>query len=182
MNSGLGDFHEESFNKDGMSIALTGEDRFSDSSPACTLTIYPSSEFDMVYSTRNPLVSSIGAVLAIVVTSACFVVYDRLVNRDVRLKKKMFVAGWNHRKRYEKRMRRSENERSVDEDEHVESADLKWAIPTRGNFSEFASREQDPRNPKDDFFSQEPPMQSVVVQYSTKTCSRSHLLLMAPLG
>ena len=135
-NSGLGDFHEEAFTKDGMSIALTGDDEFAESSPTYQLTIYPSSEFNMVYSTRNPVVSSIGAVLAILVTSACFIVYDCLVNRDLRLKKQMFVAGWNHRKRYEEGMRRSENERSGNEQEDIE-------------MSGFGLREQDPRNRKE---------------------------------
>ena len=63
--------------------------------------------------------SGIGAVLVILLTSVCFVAYDCLVNRDIRLKKQMFVAGWEHRKRYEEGLRRSGG---VEQDDDAEKA------------------------------------------------------------
>lgn len=87
--------------EDGVSIVLTGEGHFSDASPPYKLTISKTQEFNQVYATQNPLYAAVGAVLAILLTSMGFFAYDKLVNRDIRLKKQMFLTGWLHRKRFE---------------------------------------------------------------------------------
>ena len=80
---------------------LTGDGLFSDTSASYKLTLYSSDEFKEVYRTKNPRVATIGAVLAIFGTSLFFVLYGYLVDRDLLLKRQLFIAGWNHRKRYE---------------------------------------------------------------------------------
>ena len=87
--------------EEGKSIVLTGEGHFAESSPPYKMTITHTEEFDEVYATNNPLYAALVAILAIVLTSLGFVAYDKLVNRDIRLKKQMFLTGWLHRKRFE---------------------------------------------------------------------------------
>lgn len=98
---------------------MTGESLFSDTSPSYKLTLYPSDEFNETYGTHNPMISAIGAVLAIVLTSFCFWAYDHSVNRDLVLKKQMFLAGWNHRKRYEEEGRDAGDDGPDEEEQRV---------------------------------------------------------------
>ena len=86
---------------EGKNIVLTGEGHFYEESPPYKLTISHTDEFNQVYATNNPTYAAVGAVLAILLTSLGFFAYDKLVNRDIRLKKQMFLTGWLHRKRYE---------------------------------------------------------------------------------
>lgn len=65
------------------------------------MTISHTKEFSQVYATSNPMYAAVGAILAILLTSVGFVAYDKLVNRDIRLKKNLFLSGWNQRKIYE---------------------------------------------------------------------------------
>ena len=117
--------HESEFQTDdAISMTLTGKGLFSDSSPSYSLTLYPSKEFNNVYATKNPIIATVGSLVAILITSICFFGYDCMVNRDLRIKKQMFVAGWNHRKRYEEERRRAEG---GDKDEEAEDEDADTA-------------------------------------------------------
>ena len=109
VHSGIGDLHETKFHSQAISIVLTGEGLFSATSPSYTLTLYPSQEFNDFFRTKNPIIATIGSIVAILITSVCFFSYDCMVNRDLRMKKQMFVAGWNHRKRFEAEKRKEED-------------------------------------------------------------------------
>jgi hypothetical protein len=113
------DLHERDFNNDGVSIVLTVGGWFSESSATYKLTIFPSNDFRQVYRTPNPVIASLAAAVAILLTSCCFLAYDFLVSRDSRMKKQMFVAGWNHRKRAERAER---EERGYDEEAVVDDS------------------------------------------------------------
>jgi hypothetical protein len=56
----------------------------SDDSPEYYLTIYPSDDFFTVFSTQNPRLAMMGAVLIIVFTSLFFFGYDALVAKEMR--------------------------------------------------------------------------------------------------
>mmetsp|Transcript_10223 Transcript_10223/g.24569 ORF Transcript_10223/g.24569 Transcript_10223/m.24569 type:complete len:1147 (-) Transcript_10223:95-3535(-) len=97
-----GDFHDPAYDSYKRATVLTdvlkfgpGEgdsaiedygdgDYFSDESPEYYLTIYPTDDFFVVFSTKNPRLAMIGAVLCIVVTSLLFFGYDALVTKEMR--------------------------------------------------------------------------------------------------
>ena len=98
-----GDFHDPAYDSYKRSTVLTNvlkvgpgegrnpiedyeddDDYFSDESPDYYLSIYPSDDFFVVFSTKNPRLAMIGAVLCIVFTSLFFFGYDALVTKEMR--------------------------------------------------------------------------------------------------
>ena len=57
-----------------------------------TLSIYPNEELFETYSTKNPMLATIGAVVAILLTSLMFILYDYCVRRDISDKKNLLDA------------------------------------------------------------------------------------------
>jgi len=76
-------------------MSLTGTGLFTDSSASYVLTLYPAPEFINNYSTKNPIIATVGAVLIIVFTSAAFLLYDALVRKEVNDKKVVLEAKRN---------------------------------------------------------------------------------------
>ena len=88
---GEGDLHDRKFHKYGKSTRLT-EDLFSSSSASYKLTLYPTSqEFDS-YSTANPTIATVGAVLIILMTSMLFFLYDMAVHKEFDAKSELLEA------------------------------------------------------------------------------------------
>jgi len=80
---GVGDLHDVTFDRYAERITLTGEGQFTDDSAVYTLTLYPTKELFSVYSTQNPVLATVGAVLIIFITSLAFLVYDALVRWEI---------------------------------------------------------------------------------------------------
>ena len=89
---GEGDLHDHQFSQFRASIPLTDSDSFSDSSVTYIMTFYPSSDFFESYSTRNPLLATIGAVCIIIFTSLAFFLYDALVRQEFHNKQVILEA------------------------------------------------------------------------------------------
>jgi hypothetical protein len=92
-----GDFHDPAYNSYQRTTVLTdllkcgnlssthgNHDGLSDDSPDYYLTIYPNDDFFVVFSTRNPRLAMMGAILIIVFTSLLFFGYDALVTIEMR--------------------------------------------------------------------------------------------------
>lgn len=87
-----GDSHDPKYDAWGESKSLTKScnnvttsghrEYFSNSSASHTLRLYPSDEFVQNYSTQNPIISTAGAVLVVLLTSLAFLVYDALVRKE----------------------------------------------------------------------------------------------------
>jgi signal transduction histidine kinase/CheY-like chemotaxis protein len=99
---GEGDLHDDNYNDFRRSIKLSGTEFYNDASALYTLSLYPSHTLYEVYSTRNPIVSTIGAVCIIIFTSILFILYDSCVRREFSTKddlldsKRRFVRFVSH--------------------------------------------------------------------------------------
>ncbi|CAJ1947755.1 unnamed protein product [Cylindrotheca closterium] len=94
---GEGDLHDTEYNDFRQETNLESKDRgnlnfFGEASVSYTLVLYPSEEFFDSFSTANPMLSSIGVVMILVVTSALFVMYDVLIRREYLVKKDLVEA------------------------------------------------------------------------------------------
>lgn len=78
---GTGDLHDSNFDSYAVSSAL-GEDTTAAMSTEFTITIYPTEEYFESYTTRNPIVASIGAVCVMLLTSVLFFGYDYFVQKE----------------------------------------------------------------------------------------------------
>jgi len=79
--SGLGDLHDEEFNKYAHRVDMLHEVNLHGLS-AVKLTIYPSSDFINVYRTNTPLITSIGGAALILFCSLVFLAYDLTVHSE----------------------------------------------------------------------------------------------------
>lgn len=89
---GEGDLHETKFDSFATSLDITSKDLFDLASEHYTVTLYPTQELYDVYSTRNPMIATIGSVFIIVFTSLLFLVYDIFVRREFNAKKELLDA------------------------------------------------------------------------------------------
>jgi signal transduction histidine kinase/CheY-like chemotaxis protein len=89
---GEGDHHLEKFDDYALELELTPMNLFANSSASYTMTVYPTEELYEVYSTRNPAMASMGAVVTIVFTSVLFLLYDLFVRREFNAKQQLLEA------------------------------------------------------------------------------------------
>jgi signal transduction histidine kinase len=90
--SGDGDLHDARFSEYGRTITLAGTVLSGASSRQYHLTLYPTEDFFEVYSTGNPTVATLGAVMIVVVTSLVFFLYDYVVRREFSAKQHLLQA------------------------------------------------------------------------------------------
>jgi signal transduction histidine kinase len=92
--SGDGDLHDTRFSEHGRAVILAGTALSGASSMQhhYHLTLYPTEDFFEVYSTDNPMVATLGAVLIVVVTSLLFFLYDYVVRREFSAKQHLLQA------------------------------------------------------------------------------------------
>jgi signal transduction histidine kinase/CheY-like chemotaxis protein len=90
--SGEGDFHDTRFSEYGRTITLAGTVLSGASSRQYDLTLYPTEDFFEVYSTDNPMIAMLGAVLIVFVTSLIFFVYDFVVRREFSANQELLEA------------------------------------------------------------------------------------------
>ena len=93
-NRGEGDLHDRDYGTYESSIGLTemNSELFSNASAHYTLHLYPTDEFFDVYSTDNPAIASVGAVLIILFTSLLFYFYDFNVQEEFIAKDDLLAA------------------------------------------------------------------------------------------
>lgn len=84
--------HDNDYDSVGESIILTDDGLFTNTSATYTLTLYPTSAFFEVYSTRNPVIATVGAVCIIIFTSISFLLYDTIVRKEVHNKEAVLEA------------------------------------------------------------------------------------------
>lgn len=93
---GEGDHHDPNYNKFGRSAILASPEggalKLNNFTHTYTLALYPNERLYDAYSTNNPMVATIGAVLAIFFTSLLFFAYDFFVRRDISAKKHLLDA------------------------------------------------------------------------------------------
>jgi hypothetical protein len=89
---GEGDKHDPEFSGYGQTIELNSPGLFGDDSACYSLTLYPSEELFQVYSTKNPVVATVGSVCIIVFTSLLFFIYDFFVRQEFHNKKTALKA------------------------------------------------------------------------------------------
>lgn len=89
---GKGDLHDARYDAFGRSVLLTDDGLFNEESARFTITFYPTRLFFEGFNTRNPMVSSIGAVCVIIFTSLLFVLYDFLVRQQLNENKTILEA------------------------------------------------------------------------------------------
>jgi signal transduction histidine kinase/CheY-like chemotaxis protein len=89
---GKGDLHDAACNDYSHETILTHRDLFGPSSVPYTIAFYPTEQFFESYETANPMLASIGSVVAILVTSVMFLLYDTLVRREFFAKRDLLEA------------------------------------------------------------------------------------------
>jgi hypothetical protein len=90
---GKGDLHNTKYSGFEQSICLTCGDVFNEEfSAQYTMKMYPTEDFFEIYSTNNPRVATIGAILIIVFTSCLFILYDYFVRREFQSKQDLLKA------------------------------------------------------------------------------------------
>jgi signal transduction histidine kinase/CheY-like chemotaxis protein len=89
---GEGDHHLEKFDSYAVELEMTPMNLFANSSVSYTMTLYPTEDLYKVYSTRNPAMASMGAVLVIAFTSFLFLLYDQFVQREFNAKSDLLEA------------------------------------------------------------------------------------------
>ena len=79
---------------EGQVLELTTADLFASDpdAPIYTLTLYPSPEFYDAYTTRNPVLATIGSVCTILLMALFFFVYDSTVRKEFLAKKDLLEA------------------------------------------------------------------------------------------
>lgn len=89
---GKGDLHDGDFDDDVQEIILTPSSLFGSASVFYTLSLYPTDAYFASNETSNPLIAAGGSVLLIMLTSAMFMLYDKLVRRDFYVKRDLLEA------------------------------------------------------------------------------------------
>jgi signal transduction histidine kinase/ActR/RegA family two-component response regulator len=91
---GEGDHHDPRYNEFGRSAILASSEEgwLNNYTDTYTLSIYPNERLYDAYSTNNPMVATIGAVLIILFTSLLFFAYDHFVRKDMTAKKHLLDA------------------------------------------------------------------------------------------
>lgn len=84
--------HDTRFSEYGRTITLEDTVLSGVSSRQYDLTVYPTEDFFAVYSTDNPMIATVGAVLIVVVTSLIFFLYDFVVRREFSAKQQLLQA------------------------------------------------------------------------------------------
>jgi len=92
---GEGDLHDTNYDDFELSIVLTPDGLFSNSSAVYELFIYPNDSFFIHYSTSNPTLAMIGIFLTILLTSLFFFLYDSCVRSDINAKHDLLQAKRN---------------------------------------------------------------------------------------
>jgi len=92
---GEGDLHDTDYDDFELSIVLTPDGLFSNSSAVYELFIYPNDSFFIHYSTSNPTLAMIGIFLTILLTSLFFFLYDSCVRSDIHAKHDLLQAKRN---------------------------------------------------------------------------------------
>jgi signal transduction histidine kinase/CheY-like chemotaxis protein len=89
-----GDHHDPRYNKFGRSAILACSEGggLNNFTQTYTLSIYPNERLYEAYSTNNPMVATIGAVLIILFTSLLFFAYDHFVRKDITAKNHLLDA------------------------------------------------------------------------------------------
>ena len=83
---GEGDLHDRDYNHLRRTVVLTDSQLYSSDSPVYTLSIYPTPVFYAVYSTSNPITATVVVIVATLITSLAFLLYDVFVRREFRTK------------------------------------------------------------------------------------------------
>ncbi len=96
---GKGDPHDPEYDSYRQEVLLTSKDQESHNyfghpevSVYYKLILYPSEEFFASFSTSNPILSSGGSIMVLVITSGLFIFYDIFVRRDYLLQKDLLEA------------------------------------------------------------------------------------------
>lgn len=94
---GKGDAHDTEYDDFRLEVELTSQNSgshhyFGELSVSYTLVLYPSDQFFDSFATANPFLSSIGAIMVLVITSGLFVLYDTVVRREYFVKKDLLEA------------------------------------------------------------------------------------------
>jgi signal transduction histidine kinase/FixJ family two-component response regulator len=89
---GEGDLHDTNFDSFAVQLEVTPQNLFGPTSARYVITLYPTQELYDVYSTRNPMLATVGAVCIIAFTSLLFLLYDLFVRRDLNAKKELLEA------------------------------------------------------------------------------------------
>ena len=85
--------HNSKYDRFNRSICLTCGDVFNDEfSAVYTMLVFPTEEFFNVYSTNNPMIATVGAILIIIFTSCLFILYDYFVRREFQSKQDLLKA------------------------------------------------------------------------------------------
>jgi signal transduction histidine kinase/CheY-like chemotaxis protein len=92
MLKGEGDLHDTNFDSFAVQLEVTDQNLFGPTSASYVITLYPTQELYDVYSTRNPMLATVGAVCLIAFTSFLFLLYDLFVRREFNAKKELLEA------------------------------------------------------------------------------------------
>ena len=90
--SGEGDLHDPTFSAFSRTVTLEGTDLSGISQRHYRLSLYPTEDFFDVYSTENPMIATVGAVIIVLLTSLLFFVYDCAVRREFNAKQDLLRA------------------------------------------------------------------------------------------
>lgn len=90
---GEGDFHDEKYGHLGETVILVEPGNMNNNATdTYTLTLYPNSELFESYKSATPIYATVGAIVAMLLTSAMFIVYDYYVRREFTAKKELLEA------------------------------------------------------------------------------------------
>lgn len=96
---GKGDSHDTDYNEFRQEVQLSSKDSSnynyfggSEDSVCYKLVLYPSEEFFDSFTTSNPFLSSVGAIMVLIVTSGLFIFYDIVIRREYFVKKDLMEA------------------------------------------------------------------------------------------
>ena len=92
-NRGEGDHHDPRYDEFGRSAILaSSQGGLNNYTQTYTLSMYPNERLYEAYSTDNPMMATIGAVLTILFTSLLFFAYDHFVRKDITAKNHLLDA------------------------------------------------------------------------------------------
>ena len=89
---GEGDLHDPKYDQFGGSMILLNQTHLTADSVEYTMTFYPNDDLADMYRTSNPRSATIGAVLIMLFTAACFFVYDYFVRNEFQAKSNLLTA------------------------------------------------------------------------------------------
>ena len=91
-SSGEGDLHDPAFDEFGASTVVLNQAHLPEGSLSYKVTFYPNKNFDDTYRTKNPMISMIGAVLVMILTSTLFFSYDFFVRKEFHSKDDLVIS------------------------------------------------------------------------------------------